>query len=215
MFQAEMKGITLQLETKEGVFSPSSIDRGTQAMLSLIEFKQDDRVLDLGCGCGVVGLLASKLIGGERVVMCDISPIAIEVSKENAIRNGITDVKIVQSNGLEALSEERFTKIVSNPPYHVDFSVPKHFIEKGYKQLELGGTMYMVTKRLDWYKNKLYSIFGNVHVTEKDGYYIFVAQKREKKKIVKKEQPQQLSKKLARKMAKKQKSNRGACDNRR
>ena len=36
----------------------------------------------------------------------------------------------------------------------------------------------MVTKRLDWYKNKLTSVFGGVKVHEINGYYVFVAEKR-------------------------------------
>ena len=38
--------------------------------------------------------------------------------------------------------------------------------------------MYMVTKRKDWYKNKLISIFGGVRIHEIDGYYVFEADKR-------------------------------------
>ena len=38
--------------------------------------------------------------------------------------------------------------------------------------------MFMVTKRKDWYKNKLIAIFGGVKIYEKDGYFVFEAQKR-------------------------------------
>lgn len=68
---------------------------------------------------------------------------------------------------------------LSNPPYHADFSVPKEFIEKGFNRLQIGGKMYMVTKRKDWYKNKLISIFGGVKIWEIDGYYVFLAIKKQ------------------------------------
>lgn len=73
------------------------------------------------------------------------------------------------------MPDNDFTLILSNPPYHTDFSVPKHFIEIGFKKLVLGGKLIMVTKRLDWYKNKLTSIFGGVKI---NGYYVFIAEKR-------------------------------------
>lgn len=203
MFQTELKGITLNFETNEDVFSPSGIDRGTLAMLSQVEFSNEDQVLDLGCGYGVVGILASKLIGSNQVVMCDISKKAVEISKINGLRNGLNDLKVYESNGLDGIEESGFTKILSNPPYHVDFSVPKNFIEKGYKKLEIGGKMYMVTKRLDWYKNKLTAVFGGVKVLELDGYYVFIAEKRKKTVSKKQENKNQLSKKLARKVARK------------
>lgn len=75
------------------------------------------------------------------------------------------------------MSETGFTKIISNPPYHLDFSVPKHFIEKGFNRLALGGSLWMVTKRLEWYRNKLGAIFGGCRVHEVGGYYVFEATK--------------------------------------
>lgn len=65
----------------------------------------------------------------------------------------------------------------SNPPYHVDFKIPKEFIEKGFNRLTIGGKMYMVTKRKDWYKNKFISIFGGVRIWEIEDYYVFMAVK--------------------------------------
>ena len=200
MIHTTIKGVLLEFETNDQVFSPSGIDRGTQAMLGQLEFEKDDKVLDLGCGYGVVGILASKLLGSSQVVMCDISEDAVRTSKRNAELNGVGDVQILISNGLDQVEEEGFTKILSNPPYHVDFCVPKNFIEKGYRKLKVGGTMYMVTKRKDWYKNKLTSVFGGVKVIESDGYYVFKAEKREKNSIQRKDKnPQKLSKKLMRK----------------
>ena len=59
----------------------------------------------------------------------------------------------------------------------------------------------MVTKRLDWYKNKLTAVFGGVRVKEIDGYYVFTAEKRHAvPQNRKKDKPKQsLSKKLQRK----------------
>lgn len=61
----------------------------------------------------------------------------------------------------------------------------------------------MVTKRLDWYKNKLISVFGGVKIYQIDGYYVFVAEKRNTV-IRKKQKPiHKLSKKLQRKQKEK------------
>ena len=54
----------------------------------------------------------------------------------------------------------------------------KHFIEKGFNRLIVGGKMVMVVKRRTWYENKLKAIFGGCRVTEKYGYFVFVAEKR-------------------------------------
>lgn len=173
-----IKGVALTLETVEGLFSPEGVDLGTLAMLSTVELELEDRVLDLGCGYGVVGILAARLIGPERVWMADVNPEAVEMARKNADRNGVTGVHVLRSDGFQALSETGFTLILSNPPYHEDFSVPKRFIEEGFQRLALGGRLVMVVKRLTWYKNKLGTVFGGVKVEEIDGYYILTAEKR-------------------------------------
>ncbi|MDE5741890.1 MAG: methyltransferase [Oscillospiraceae bacterium] len=54
---------------------------GTLAILSAVDFLPSDKILDMGCGYGVVGILAAKLIGQERVTMCDISESAVKQAK--------------------------------------------------------------------------------------------------------------------------------------
>ena len=109
--------------------------------------------------------------------MCDVSESAVAYSKENAALNGVSP-KIVLSDGFQGLDDAGFSVIYSNPPYQTDFKVAKHFIEKGFNRLIVGGKMVMVVKRRAWYENKLRAIFGGCRVTEKYGYFVFVAEKR-------------------------------------
>lgn len=206
MINIELKNLKFQFKTSDKVFSPSYIDRGTLAMLSQVQFNTDDKVLDLGCGYGFVGIYASKLIDPKNIIMCDISKEAVNLSKFNANLNHVENLTILQSDGLDSISNNDFSLILSNPPYHVDFSVPKRFIELSYKKLVVGGKMYMVTKRKDWYKNKLISVFGGVTINEIDGYYVFMAEKRNVKPTPKVKEKNTLSKKLQRKQLKKNKN---------
>jgi len=179
MFKTVINGIALSFETAPSLFSPNEIDAGTLAMLQCAAFSSDVKVLDLGCGYGPVGIYAAKLIGEERVTMCDIDPLAVQLSKSNAQRNGVPGIRILQSDGFRCIDDAGYSLILSNPPYHADFSVAKYFIEKGFNRLALGGRMMMVVKRRDWYKNKLISIFGGVTLREIDGYCVMTAEKRE------------------------------------
>ncbi|PCG20972.1 methyltransferase [Brachyspira sp. G79] len=178
MINVEIKNIKLQFITDDKLFSPKKIDTGTLSMLEEIDFSLESRVLDLGCGYGIVGILAAKIIGEDKVVMCDIDDNAVNISKENALLNGFENISIIKSDGLKNINYKDFSIILSNPPYHSDFSTAKHFIEEGFYKLILNGRFVMVTKRLDWYKNKLTSIFGGVKIIEKNGYYIFISEKR-------------------------------------
>jgi 16S rRNA (guanine1207-N2)-methyltransferase len=178
LITAEIKDTKLNFHTEAGVFSPDKIDRGTLAMLSAVELATSDKVLDLGCGYGAVGIWAASVIGSDRVVMSDIDEMCVTLSQKNAQMNGLGGIKTVVSDGLRNLDDTDFTLILSNPPYHTDFSVAKHFIEKGFNRLKIGGKMVMVTKRKQWYKNKLTAIFGGVKVRETGGYFVFCAEKR-------------------------------------
>ena len=178
VIEARLMGQSLELETLPTLFSPQRVDRGTLAMLSAVEFAPGLKVMDLGCGCGVVGILAARLCGEENVWMADVDPAAVEIARGNAVRNGVPGVRAVISDGFAAVDAAGFDLILSNPPYQSDFSVAKGFIEKGFNRLRLGGTMWMVTKRRDWYRNKLISVFGGVRIREIDGYFVFEAQRR-------------------------------------
>ena len=150
MIFTKIKDVDLKFETESSLFSPNFIDSGTLAMLSVIDFLPSDKVLDLGCGYGVIGILAGKLIGEENVIMCDISERAVEYAKINTMLNSVPHIDIRLSDGYKNVEENDFTLILTNPPYHADFSVPKNFIESGFKKLAMGGRLVMVTKRLDW-----------------------------------------------------------------
>ena len=161
----------------EDLFSPAHPDRGTLAMLSCVSFHPGQRALDLGCGCGLVGLYAAMLLGQENVVMCDIDPKAVEAARENARLNGL-EICAYVSDGVSSVPQSDFDLILTNPPYQSDFSVAKRFIEKGFNRLKIGGCMYMVTKRRAWYENKLRAIFGGVKIKQVDGYFVFEAERR-------------------------------------
>lgn len=178
MLEAEVRGTCLSLETRNGLFSPEHIDRGTLAMLAHVEIDSGMRVMDLGCGCGIVGIWAAKIVGEENVFMSDVDPKAVETAVRNARRNGVGGVSVVLSNGFDSVEASGFDLILSNPPYQTDFSVAKGFIEKGFNRLKIGGKLYMVTKRREWYKNKLISVFGGVEIRETDGYFVFIAERR-------------------------------------
>lgn len=174
----KVKDIEMKFSTSEELFSPKDIDKGTLDMLSVVDFNNNDKVLDLGCGYGIVGILAAKIIGAGKVFMLDKVNTAVQYAKNNAVLNNVSEVNVCQSDGFQNLYEKDFTLILSNPPYHADFTVPKEFIEKGFNRLAIGGKMYMVTKRKEWYRNKLISVFGGVKVWEIEDYFVFMAVKK-------------------------------------
>ncbi|MGH3705068.1 MAG: DUF7059 domain-containing protein, partial [Agromyces sp.] len=73
------------------------------------------RVLDLGTGCGIQAMHASRF--AERIVATDISERALEIARLNLVLNGIGGVELRLGSLFEPVAGERFDRIVSNPPF--------------------------------------------------------------------------------------------------
>jgi release factor glutamine methyltransferase len=76
------------------------------------------RLLDMGTGSGAIAVAAAHTRPDLTVTALDVSDDALAIAGENAAANGAR-VRFVGSNWYEALGEERFDVIVSNPPYIV------------------------------------------------------------------------------------------------
>jgi len=79
-------------------------------------------VLDLGTGCGIQALHASR--HAERVVATDISERALELAALNAALNGVTNIEFRLGSLYEPVADERFDHIVSNPPFVITPRTP-------------------------------------------------------------------------------------------
>lgn len=85
--------------------------RGSLSLVSRI-LRSDETILDVGCGSGILGISA-LLLGARRAHGIDINPASVEVSRANAIRNGVDGSWSVSLDSLDTLSD-RFDLIVAN-----------------------------------------------------------------------------------------------------
>ncbi len=74
-------------------------------------------VLDLGTGTGAIALAIASERPDCEITALDLIPEAVALARNNADRLGITNVRVLQSHWFSALNTERFSLIVSNPPY--------------------------------------------------------------------------------------------------
>lgn len=176
-----LRGFTLKLNTDAGVFSKAGVDYGSQVLINAMEFAENATVLDVGCGYGPIGITAAKLAPKGHVTMIDINERAVELSKENAKLNGVSNVTILQSDLYEAVKNNSYDCIVSNPPIRAGKAVVHAVFEEGYELLNNGGTMWIVIQKKQGApsaKDKLEQLFASVEEVTKDkGYRIFKATK--------------------------------------
>ncbi|MFD0590875.1 class I SAM-dependent methyltransferase [Paenibacillus sp. GCM10027627] len=176
-----LRGYAMTFVTDSGVFSKAGVDYGSRVLIEAMELGERDRVLDVGCGYGPIGLTAAKLSSEGHVTMIDINERAVELAKENARKNKIGNVTVLQSDLFEAVKGKQFDAILTNPPIRAGKAVVHRIFEEGYEQLAEGGSMWVVIQKKQGASSamdKLQSIFGEVEEVTKDkGYRILRAQK--------------------------------------
>lgn len=106
-----VKGVILP-----GVFHPQFTISTKLLMQYISAFKLTNKsVLELGCGSGLIGILAAQ--SGASVTATDINPKAIENTLLNAKSNAV-EIQVIESDLLDNVSQQQFDYILINPPYY-------------------------------------------------------------------------------------------------
>ncbi|MDG4953566.1 16S rRNA (guanine(1207)-N(2))-methyltransferase RsmC [Actinobacillus equuli] len=157
------------------VFSSAELDGGTQLLLS--SFNKADRlkgkVLDLGCGAGVIGASLKQQFEKIKLTMSDIHAMALESSRRTLAENALEGA-IVASDVFSNI-EERFDLIVSNPPFHdgIDtaYRAVEDLIAQAKQHLNRGGELRIVANAFLPYPDLLDKAFGSHKVIAKSNKF--------------------------------------------
>ena len=160
-----LRGRSHRLCTRPGVFSWEHLDEATSILADVMEVQQGQSVLDLGCGAGALGIVASAL-SSARIMMVDADIEAVRSASRTAEVNGMTNWRALASDIAGAVLDERFDVVVTNPPFHVgkatDLDVPLQFITDAHDVLTTGGRLFLVANRTLPYEQAIKHEFGNV-----------------------------------------------------
>lgn len=146
ILEYEISDISFKFISDNGVFSKNHVDFATDFLLNVISKEEiSGKVLDVGCGYGVIGITLSKLFDVD-VTMLDVNSRALELAKRNAAKNETENAKIIESNGFENINEQ-FDVIVTNPPIRAGKSVIYNIYEEAKKHLNQYGKFYLVINK--------------------------------------------------------------------
>ncbi len=115
-YQINVNGIELTIASLPGVFSQKKLDVGTALLLNNLPKAMQGKVLDFGCGAGVISCFVGKKFPQTQLSLLDVSALAITSAKKTLTLNGLSG-DVFASNSLSKV-EGKFQHIVSNPPFH-------------------------------------------------------------------------------------------------
>ncbi|MDZ5672701.1 16S rRNA methyltransferase [Bacillus subtilis] len=166
-----------------GVFSKKEVDFGSRLLIDSFEEPEvEGSILDVGCGYGPIGLSLASDFEDRTIHMIDVNERAVELSNGNAEQNGITNVKIYQSDLFSNVdSAQTFASILTNPPIRAGKKVVHAIFEKSAEHLKASGELWIVIQKKQGAPSaieKLEELFDEVSVVQKKkGYYIIKAKK--------------------------------------
>ena len=185
-------GQKIMLTSFPGCFCHRRVDDGGLALAEVVSRelsgKNPRAILDMGCGCGLVGFLVASSLSDShqapgtsaaaphestiRLVMVDSHARAVEAAKLNAERLGIPAEVILSDNGTPAQMDGSFDVFVGNPPYYSDYRIADIFLETAQRALKSGGVCYTVCKNADGLEPVQRRYFPEVEIIRRRGYAV-------------------------------------------
>lgn len=175
ILKAVLGGMEYKFVTSSGVFSPKRVDRGTALLAEHMVMEEGDRVLDLGCGYGVLGVVAARR-ARCRIVMTEINTRAAALARRNLEFNGV-EGEVREGNLYEPLTHEMFDAIICNLPMSTGLRTVFGIIDGAKRHLrERGRLQVVVRKGSGRIEGWMLEAFGNVEtVAKRGGYRVLVS----------------------------------------
>lgn len=162
-----------------GVFSKNKIDFGSKLLLTecLKEKTKFKKVLDVGCGYGILGIVISK-INGSFLTSVDVNKRCVHLTNKNILLNNI-DGNSVVSNIYEKV-EGLYDLIITNPPIRAGKEIVKEILLGAGEFLNSNGELWIVIRKDQGAKSflKIMEEKYKIEVKNKSkGYYIIKCKK--------------------------------------
>ena len=187
--KSEIRTITYKYKEHEltffsdnGVFSKNKIDFGSNLLLeALFENvnKENLDILDVGCGYGLLGISAAKILHA-KATLCDVNKRALHLAEKNALQNGVANsVKVLESNIYQNITGI-YDLIITNPPIRAGKTVVYGILDGARDYLKEDGELWMVIRKDQGAKSTMKHLEENYEcqvVKKSKGFYIIKAKK--------------------------------------
>ncbi|ERK17357.1 23S rRNA (guanine-N-2-) -methyltransferase rlmG [Pantoea sp. AS-PWVM4] len=174
-----LDGTDYQIHNHANVFSRSSLDIGARFFMQHLPHDIEGEIVDLGCGNGVIGLMALEQNPQAEVLFFDESYMAVASSRLNVEVNRPQDVDRSQfrvNNALSGFPSDRLHAVLCNPPFHQQHAVTDHLawqmLRDAKRCLQYGGELRIVGNRHLDYHHKMKKLFGNCTLVASNAKFV-------------------------------------------
>lgn len=178
-YSVDYQGTALTIKSLPGVFSHGEFDIGSKLLLDTLP-SLHGKVLDFGCGAGVIGSVMAMLNPEIKLEMCDISALAVESSKATLAANGLQGQ--VFASDVYSDCHDGYQFIISNPPFHsgldTSYSATETLLAQAPQQLSSAGTLLIVANSFLKYPPIIEQAFGNCETLNKTNKFTIYAVKK-------------------------------------
>lgn len=144
-FEPTVDDVSLPLISVPGMFAAGRLDDGTRLLAETADIADGDRVLDLCCGAGPLGVYAGRSADCS-VTLTDDSRVATRAAA-CSLRAADVDGTVVTADGVTGVADERFDRVLCNPPTHVGDEVLSAILGRARRVLKQDGTLLLVHHR--------------------------------------------------------------------
>ena len=160
----------MPLFSRPGVFSHRRLDLGARALIEQMVIRPGDRIVDLGCGSGAVGIAAGLRSGGP-VHFLDSTPRALECAARGAMASGLTFTTQLEAAG-QVEPSGQFDVALTNPPYYSHHRITEILLSAAHRALRPSGRVIVVGKPNDWILERMSQLFQRVKSASCRGYVV-------------------------------------------
>jgi 23S rRNA (guanine1835-N2)-methyltransferase len=170
---------TFNISSHANVFSRGRLDEGSQLLIEHMPVDEQYRdIADLGCGNGVLGIIATSLNKPSSIVFADESYMAISSAKQNfgeALGKSIKAYFKV-TDCLQGVEDESIDLVLNNPPFHqlnvIGDAIAWQMFIDSRRVLRKGAALYVVGNRHLGYHTKVKKVFGNCEMVTSNKKFV-------------------------------------------
>ncbi|GAA5094240.1 methyltransferase [Wohlfahrtiimonas larvae] len=121
--------LSLNLSSKAGIYGADKIDQGSLFLCETVcqhyDHQTFEKVLDMGCGNGLISLLLAKTFVSSEFIATDNNITATTLCEFNFTQNNVNGV-VILDDCARTIESQKFNLIVSNPPFHQGFETSEN-----------------------------------------------------------------------------------------